>query len=243
MQTLAFLALQSLREGLELCTTDDPTVSALLYVFAACVPYIGRLAPYVRQFLFACFTLVLDLAEAIGHFIPAGAKTASRGFFMQTAPDFFNRSFTMAGSFGRTAGQTAVTAVVVPAHFVQQQALVPLVRLPSTVIQAVDRDMVRPSVALIQNSSSALALFLRNFSPPLFWICKHLLSGRIWPFISLVVLLIWSTWSMPSLMFHSSKATLWNAWVVAQALVRILLSVSGCLVCAIKEEIEVAGIA
>ncbi|KAL8940382.1 MAG: hypothetical protein Q9216_002839 [Gyalolechia sp. 2 TL-2023] len=243
LSTLAFLALRSLREGLEFYTAN-PAVSALLYVFAACVPYMGRLAPYLRQFLSACFGLVMDFAEAIGHCIPEGAKTTARGFFTQTAPDLFNRSFNMAGIFGRTAGQTAVTIIVVPARFLQQEVLVPLVHLPSTAVEAVDRKMVRPVNTLIYDGPKTFALWLRKSSPVAFWILKHLFSGRIWPLIALVLLtlIFWMAWWMPYLVLHSTKATVWNLWVVAQALSRILFSVSGCLVHAVKEEIEVAVI-
>ncbi|KAI4181798.1 MAG: hypothetical protein LQ346_006698 [Caloplaca aetnensis] len=237
MEMLTFLTLESLRAGLDFGAAE-PAVSALLCIFAASVPNLGRLAPYVRQFLYACFELFIDFAEAIGRRIPEGAKTASRGFFVQTVPDLYNRSFAMAGSFGRQAGQTAVAVIVVPAQY--------MVNLLSTVIQGVDRHMVRPSVALPIDSSSALALSFRNSSPLLFWMCKGFLSlrsGRVWSAIFLAVLLVWMSWLMPSLVLHCTKVTLWKSWVFARASVRVLGSVGNCLAYAIKEEMYLAGMA
>lgn len=87
MQMLAYLALQSFHDGFDFGATD-PTVSGLLYVVSACVPYIGRLTPYLRQFLYASLETFLDFAEALGRRIPEGAKTAARGCFMQTVPTY-----------------------------------------------------------------------------------------------------------------------------------------------------------
>ncbi|KAL8643958.1 MAG: hypothetical protein Q9210_007487 [Variospora velana] len=237
IEMLTFLTLQSLRAGLDFGAAD-PVVSALPYIVAASVPYLGRLAPYARQFPYACFDLFIDFAETIGRYIPEGAKTASRKFFVLTVPDLYNRSFAMAGSFGRQARQTAVAVVVVPAKF--------MVNLPSTVSKGVDRHIVRPSVALINHSFSALALSLRNFSPLLFWMCKSflsLVSGRVWSAIFLAVLLFWMTWLMPSLMLHWTKVTLGKSWVVGGASVRVLGTVGNCLAYAIKEEMYLAGMA
>ncbi|KAL9018716.1 MAG: hypothetical protein Q9185_003989 [Variospora sp. 1 TL-2023] len=237
MEMLIFLALKSLRGGLDFGAAD-PAVSALLYVFAASVPSLGRLAPYVRSFLYACFELFIDFAEAIGRHIPEGAKIASRGFFVQTVPDLYNRSFAIAGAFGRQAGLTAVAVIVVPAQY--------MVNLPSTVSKGVDRHMVRPAFVLIHDSSSALALSLRNFSPLLFWMCKgflSLVSGRVWSAIFLAVLLIGMTWLMPSLVLHCTKVTLRKSWVVAGVSFRVLGSVGNCLAYTIKEEMYLAGMA
>ncbi|KAI4123229.1 MAG: hypothetical protein LQ341_007222 [Variospora aurantia] len=263
IQMLAFLGLQATRKGLDFATTD-PTVSALLYIFSACVPYIGRLAPHLRQFFYASFELFLDFAEAMGRFIPEGAKTASRGFFMQTVPDLYHTSYTMAGSLGRQAGRTAVTVVVVPAqfikhqaivsaHFIEHQAIMPLVRLPSTTSKAVGRCMIRPSVALFNNCSSALSLRLRNHSPFLYVLCRLLFTsvyglcklwwlGRAW-FIFVAVPLLWMIWSNPFLVLSYAKVSVWNTVVVGQALYRISDSVGRCAAGAIQEELLIAGIA
>ncbi|KAI4188645.1 MAG: hypothetical protein LQ348_003906 [Seirophora lacunosa] len=235
MANLAFFALNTLRDNLDFCTAD-PTVDALLYVVAAFMPYIGRLAPYVRQFFAACFELVLDFAGAIGHCIPDGTMAATRGFFVHTVPSLLGRSFTVAGEFSRQAGRGAVTIVVVPARFVHSHALVPAVRLPRTVVAAVDRTVVRPSVASVQRQSRAFRLFLRSRFGVFFWIAKHLLPGRYWSSLVLAGLLIEMLWAS-----GLTSSTLWAAWVAVRALLRILLAVGSCTMHAIEEEVVLAA--
>ncbi|KAI4096044.1 MAG: hypothetical protein LQ344_001278 [Seirophora lacunosa] len=235
MANLAFFALNTLRDNLDFCTAD-PTVDALLYVVAAFMPYIGRLAPYVRQFFAACFELVLGFAGAIGHCIPDGTMAATRGFFVHTVPSLLGRSFTVAGEYSRQAGRGAVTIVVVPARFVHSHALVPAVRLPRTVVAAVDRTVVRPSVASVQRQSRAFRLFLRSRFGVFFWIAKHLLPGRYWSSLVLAGLLIGMLWAS-----GLTSSTLWAAWVAVRALLRILLAVGSCTMHAIEEEVVLAA--